>query len=135
MWTPPPPPSSPLNVNIIIEWPLTLFTLRDILTQNVKDVCLQTYRNNRIWERVAYFLRKKKQTSWVNNSTILRFNNAKLSGYCFYMKQSIQLNFQICISVPLNKYSLVHICIKLCNFSFLVVSLNKCISSRSPSYR
>ena len=30
-----------------------------------------------------------------------RFKKAKFSGYCFYMEPSIQLNFQICISVPL----------------------------------
>ena len=32
-----------------------------------------------------YFLRKIK-TSWVNNSRILRFKNAKFSGYCFYVE-------------------------------------------------
>ena len=38
--------------------------------------------------KVAYFLRKI-QTLWVNNSRILRFNNATPLGYCFYMKPSI----------------------------------------------
>ena len=37
----------------------------------------------------AYLLRKM-QTLRVNNSTILRFSKAKFSGYCFYMKPSIQ---------------------------------------------
>ena len=62
---------------------------------------LQTYRNNWIREKVAYFLRKI-QTLRVNNSRILRFQNAKSSGYHFYMNTKICRDFQICISVPLN---------------------------------
>ena len=58
--------------------------------------CLQTYRINN------YFLRKI-QTSPVNNSKIPRFKIAKFLGHCFYMKPSIQCNFQICISVPLRE--------------------------------
>ena len=37
---------------------ITLFTLWDIRTRDVKDVCLQTHRNSRIYQKVAYFLRK-----------------------------------------------------------------------------
>ena len=45
----------------------------------------------------------KKNTNFtVNNSRILRIQNAKFSGYCFHMKPNIQSIFQICISVPLN---------------------------------
>ena len=36
----------------------------------------------------TYFLRKIP-TSRINNSRILRFKNAKFSGYSFYMKPSI----------------------------------------------
>ena len=36
-----------------------------------------------------------------NNSTILRFNDAKLSGYCYYINTNIEWDFQICINVPL----------------------------------
>ena len=37
----------------------------------------------------------------VNNSIILRIQNAKCSEYCFYMNTNIERDFQICISVPL----------------------------------
>ena len=36
------------------------------------------------------------------NLRILRINNAKVLGYCFYMNTNISRGFQICISVPLN---------------------------------
>ena len=38
----------------------------------------------------------------MNNSRVLRFQNAKFSGYHFYMNTNICRDFQICISVPLN---------------------------------
>ena len=41
------------------------------------------------------------QTSWANNSKILRIKNAKFSGHCLYMNRNILGDFQICISVPL----------------------------------
>ena len=50
--------------------------------------------------KLVYFLRNF-QTSWVNNSKILRIMNAKFSGYCFYKNAIIQGDFQICISLPL----------------------------------
>ena len=65
-------------------------------------VFLQTFRNNRIGKKLAYFLRNS-QTSQKNNSRTLRIKNAKLSEHCFYKKT----NFQICISVPL-KYREKH---------------------------
>ena len=43
----------------------------------------------------------KIQTSRVNNSRVLRIQNAKFSGYCFHMYTIIQAAFQICMSVPL----------------------------------
>ena len=45
--------------------------------------------------------KKKKQTLRVNNSKILRIQNAKFSGYHFYMDTKILRDFQICISLPL----------------------------------
>ena len=62
----------------------------------MREVCLQTFRN----DRIAYFLRKMP-TSRVNNSRALRIKNAKFSGYCFDMNTNILRDFQICISVPL----------------------------------
>ena len=39
-------------------------------TRDMQNVCLQTYRNNGVLEKVAYLL-KKMQTSRVNKSRIL----------------------------------------------------------------
>ena len=44
---------------------------------------------------------KTLQTSLVNNSNILRIQDAKFSGYCFYMNTNIYGDFRICISVTL----------------------------------
>ena len=44
---------------------------------------------------------RKIQTLRVNNSRILRIQNATFSGYHFYMNTNIWRDFQICISVPL----------------------------------
>ena len=41
------------------------------------------------------------QTLRVYNSRIPRINNAKFSGYYFYVNTNISGDFQICISVPL----------------------------------
>ena len=64
-----------------------------IYPQSFRNVCLQTYRNNRIRQKVAYFLRKI-QTLWVNNSRILRIKNAKFSGFCFYMNTNVREIFK-----------------------------------------
>ena len=58
----------------------------------LRNVCLQTYRNNRMSWKLAYFLRKI-QTSRINNSRILRIKNKKLSGYCFYLNPNITVKF------------------------------------------
>ena len=67
---------------------------------HMQNVCLQTYRNNRIHWKVAYFLRTI-QTLRANNSRILSIKNAEFWGYYFYMNANILRDFQICISVPL----------------------------------
>ena len=77
----------------------TPFTFLDMRTLNIQNVCLQTYRKDRIRQKVAYFLRKI-QTLRANNSRILKIKNAKFSGY-FYMNKNIWRDFQICISIPL----------------------------------
>ena len=77
-----------------------LFTFWDICTWDMWKVCLQTLRNNRICQKLAYFL-KNLQTSGANISRILRIKIAKFSGYSFYMNTSIYGDFQICISAPL----------------------------------
>ena len=57
-------------------------------TRDIRNVYLQTYRNNRICLKVAYFFRKR-QTAQVNKSIILKIKNAKFSGHCFYMNPNI----------------------------------------------
>ena len=42
------------------------------------------------------------QTSLANNSKMLRIKNAKFSGYYFYINTNIEVDFQICISIPLS---------------------------------
>ena len=66
-------------------------------------VCSETFRNNRICEKLAYFLRNL-QTSRENNSRILRIKDAIFSGNCFFMNKNIWGDFQICISVPLKMF-------------------------------
>ena len=68
----------------------------------MQKVCLQTCRKNRIFLKLAYFLRKI-QDLLVNNSRILTIKNAKFTAYYFYMNLNIWLYFQICINVPLKK--------------------------------
>ena len=80
---------------------IRLFTFLHMCFRDIWNICFETYRNNRICVKVAYFSRKI-QVFWVNNSRILRIKNANLSGYSFHMNPNIQWNFQICIIVPLN---------------------------------
>ena len=82
----------------------TPFTFRDIRTWDMWKVCLQTFTNIKL--KLAYFSRNL-QTSWANNSTILRTKNAKFSRYCLYMNTNIYWDFEICISVPLSQTSLI----------------------------
>ena len=78
----------------------TPFTFWEIRTWDMWKVCLQTFRNNRIRKKLAYFLRNL-QTSRINNLRIPRVKKTKFSGYCFYMNTKISGDFQICISIPL----------------------------------
>ena len=55
---------------------------------------------------LAYFLRNL-QTLWAHNSRIHRIKNAKFSGYCFDMNINILEDFQICISIPLMKVTMI----------------------------
>ena len=81
----------------------TPFTFWDMRTWDVWKVYLQTFRNNRIRSKLAYFLRNL-QTSRASNSRILRIKKVKSSGYCFYLNTNIYIYFQICISVPLTAF-------------------------------
>ena len=79
-------------------------TFWDMRTLDLRNVCLQTYRNNSIRWKVAYFLRRI-HTLQVNKSRILRIQNAKCSGYQFYMNSNIWRDYKICICVPLNVWA------------------------------
>ena len=57
-------------------------------TWDMWNVCLQTIRNNRIYQKLGYFL-GNVQTSLINNSIIFRIWNAKFAGYFFYINTNI----------------------------------------------
>ena len=103
----------PANIFVFIrkqcvkDFTLKHLLLFEISAHEICEVCLQTFRNNRICKKLAYFLRNL-QTSRANNSRIVRIKNAKFSGYCFYMNKNIHGDFQICISVPLMQDSEFH---------------------------
>ena len=105
-----------LRLNMkIISWRIHIkvpFTFWDMRTWVLWKVCLQTFRNNRICQKLPYFL-KNLQTSRSNNSRILGTKNAKFSGYCFYMNTNIYWDFEICISVPLICFHFAEKCVTL----------------------
>ena len=77
---------------------------------------------------MVYFLRKI-QTLRGNNSKILRIQNAKFSGYHFYMNTNIWRDFQICINVPLiiSFWALYDWCIMvLLNVLWMIVIIRTC---------
>ena len=78
---------------------IRLFTFWDTHTQDISNVALQRYRNNRKCLKRTYVLRKM-QTFQVNNSIILRIENTKSWRCCFH----INPNIQICISVTLRTF-------------------------------
>ena len=66
------------------------------------NVCLQTFRTNRICQKLGFFLRNL-QTSQSNNSRIPKIEKAKFSGYCFYMNTTILADFHL-----KNKFTVQH---------------------------
>ena len=72
------------------------FNFWDLRSRDMWKVCLETFRNNRIRNRI-----RNLQNSPANNPRILMTKNANVLGYCFYMSANIQGDFQICINVPL----------------------------------
>ena len=66
----------------------TPFTFWDRYTWDMWKVFLRTFRNNRIWFKLHYFL-WNLQNLRANNSRILRFENEKFSVYWFYMNTNI----------------------------------------------
>ena len=78
----------------------TPFTFSDMHSWDMWQVSTQTFRNNRIRKRLAYFLRNL-HTSWANISRILSIKKANFWEYCFYKNTNIQADFPVCISVPL----------------------------------
>ena len=54
----------------------------------MRNICLETYIKNRIYYKLAYFLRKI-QILRVNNLRILTIKNTKFSGYYLHMNTNI----------------------------------------------
>ena len=88
-----------------------VFTFWSIPIWDMWKVYLQTFRNNRIFLKIAYFLRNL-QISWVNSLRILRIKNAKIPGYCCNRNTNICRDFQICISVPSIFFSEIKVILK-----------------------
>ena len=61
----------------------------------MRNFCLQTYRNNRIHQKAAFFF-EKIHTSPEKNSRVLRIKNPKFSWYYFYT--NLQRDFQFSVS-------------------------------------
>ena len=107
-------------------------TFWDMRTWDMSKVCLRTFRNNRICYKIACFLRNL-QTSRTNNWIILKIENAKFSGYFFYMNANIERDFQIRISVPLSCFYCGTITIQL-NYQYLR-AFWMLTSSRFPQWK
>ena len=105
----------------------TTFAFWGMRTWNMWKACLQTFRNNRIRQKLSYFLRNL-QDSRSHDSKILRIKKAKFSGYCFEhkhigrlsnllgapLKKTLQWDhktstaFFLCIPTTGTKYKLNH---------------------------
>ena len=72
------------------------FTFWDMRIWDMWNVCVQTFRNNRICYKLAYFLRNL-QTWKVNISRIHRIKSPKFSGYCFYMNTTYREIFKFAL--------------------------------------
>ena len=79
---------------------ITPFTFWDMRGWHMWNVYLQTFRNNRICEKWAYFL-GNLQISRVTNSGILTIKDVKMSGCYIHINKNVRGDFQICISISL----------------------------------
>ena len=88
-----------LHIKIICQrfCSIILFSFWDIRTRDIWSDCLQTYRNNRVFLKVAYFLRKI-QTSRVNNSRIIKFKNANFQRIVFTWVRLIEFYIRLACS-------------------------------------
>ena len=68
----------------------------------------------------------KVQTLRVNNSKILRIQNAKFSGYCFYMNTKKWRDFQICTSVHLRRAVKILVQEVMCSLIMKNLRSSKC---------
>ena len=118
--------SSQKNNLLKISHQNTFYVLRYRHVRYVKSLITNIKRQQNMLKISLLFLRNL-QTSLVNNSTIIRIKNAKFSRYRFYINTNIQGDFQICISVPLNKYTYKMLPLKIEMFSpnFSVIVVNK----------
>ena len=70
----------------------TPFIFWDMRTWDMWKVCLKTFRNKIICEKLAYVLRNL-QTSRGSNSRLFRIKNGEFSGYCFLHEYEHILRF------------------------------------------
>ena len=85
------------------------FTFWDTRTWDMWNVCVQTFRNNRICYKLAYSL-KNLQTSKVNNLRIHRIKSPKISDIVFIWTQTYREIF---------KFTLVYLyCMYLSSYLF-----------------
>ena len=83
------------------------FTINNLLVFEIyaREICEKfVYKHSETikYVKLAYFLRNL-QNSRANNSRTFNIKNAKFSGYCFHLNTNISGDFQICISVTLNR--------------------------------
>ena len=85
---------------VVIRCPSLYHRLSLVVTRRITR--LSFYKLSKQQNKLKSSLLLKKSTNMLraNILRILRIQNAKFSGYYFYMNTNIWRNFQICISVP-----------------------------------
>ena len=80
----------------------TFYFLRYAHVRYVKIVFTNILKQYNMLKVSLHF--KSLQTSLANNLRFYRIKNAKFSGSCFCLNINIYGNFQVCITVSLNKH-------------------------------
>ena len=84
----------------------TPFTFWDMRTRNMWKVCLQTFRNNRICKKLAYYLRNLKlHRQLTREFLVLRMRN--FQAFVFYEHEHIRRSKRITILLDFEKQTKV----------------------------
>ena len=98
----------------------TRFMFWDMRKWDMRKVCLQTLRNNRIRLKLGYFLRNV-QTSRANNSRVLRIKKWNFQGIGFISTQTYWTIFKSALVYLLNtifkKDIVFQLLLRKCDFS------------------